>query len=388
MLAQMMQTIAKNLLSSFEESSKVQHNLAKGEAREAAVLHDFLKPYLPLRYSIERNGILIDSEDNESKQQDLVIFDAFFSPILKDLGPVKLFFPESVFATVEVKSLLKKKELRDIIENSASVWTRKRILTPNLILAPGIIMPSGQVRPLCIGFCYESRLTLAEARDELRNHRQAMSTEYALSMLCILRDKEDKSGLVLNVNPSELRNIVTIPSPTSRLAVMECDSAGTALLHMYLILMEHLRTCGMVTPTPNLTEYARVGLSPPKIHVAKEDMKDTFVSYGGKRLGTDMLQNMAEWAKRLFNQQASDEEILDIFFHLPEVPGGEILLDRRSVFKEHGQQLPLPSTRDVYEAIKRYKEGKTREGDKSLLSNFIALIRDVVASKRSITIGP
>ena len=387
-LAEMMQTIAKDLLSRFEESDTIPHNLAKGEARETVVLQHFLKPYLPSRYSIERNGILIDSENNSSKQQDLLIFDAFFSPMLRDFETVKLFFPESVFATVEVKSLLTKKELHDVVEKSTSVWALKRITPPNLILAPGIIMPAGRVRPLCIGFCYKSRLSLAEARDELRNYRQVTPTEYALGMLCILQDKESKSGLVLNVHPEELRSIVIMPSAASRLAVMECNSAGTALLHMYLILMEHLRTCGMVTPVPNLMEYAKVGLSPPTLHVAKEDMKGTFVSYAGKRLSTDMLQNVAEWSKRLFSQQASDEEILDLFFHLPEVPGGEVLLDRRSIFKEHGQQLPLPSVRTVYEAVKRRKEGKARAGDESLLSSFIALIRDIVASKRSIEIGP
>jgi hypothetical protein len=42
----------------------------------------------------------------------------------------------------------------------------------------------------------------------------------------------------------------------------------------------------------------------------------------------------------------------------------------------------------VYEAVKRHKEGKATAEDESLLLSFIALIRDVVASKRSIEMGP
>jgi len=388
MLASMMKTVAQKLLSDFENSKKIPHNLAKGEAREAAILQDFLKPYLPSRYSIERNGIVIDIKKKSSKQQDLVIFDAFFSPILQDFGAGKLFFPESVFATIEIKSLLTREELKDAIDKSISVWELKRTISSNLILAPGIIMPANQIGTLCMGFCYESRLTIAQARDELRSLQQTMPTAYALSVLCILRDKGGKCGLVVNVSPKELGNIVIIPSPASRLATIECDSAGDALLYMYLILMEHVRGCGIVMPIPNLMEYAKVGLGSPKLEVAKEDMKGTFVSTGGKRLSTDTLQNMSEWSKKLFTQQISDDELLDLFYHLPELPTGEVLLDPRSLFKEQGRPLPFPGTRIVYEAIKRCKEGEATSEDESLLASFVTLIRSVVTQKRSIEIGP
>jgi hypothetical protein len=388
MLAAMMKTVAQKLLSDFESSKKVPHNLAKGEAREAAVLQDFLKPYLPSRYSIERNGILIDIENKSSKQQDLVIFDAFFSPILHDFGAGKLFFPESVFATIEIKTLLTREELKDILEKSISVWELKRTIPSNLILAPGIIMPSNQVRTLCIGFCYEARLTIAEARDELRSLRQTMPTAHALSVLCILQDKDGKCGLVVNVSPEELRSIVIMPLPASRLAVIECESAGEALLYVYLILMEHLRSCGIIMPIPNLMEYAKVSLGSPKLQVAREDMKGAFVSIEEKRLSTDMLQDISEWTKKLYAQQISDDELLDLFYHLPKLPGGEVLLDPRSLFKEQGHPLLIPGTRVVYDTIKRRKEGKATSEDELLLASFVTLIRNVIAQKRSIEMGP
>jgi len=382
-----MKAAAQKMLIDFERTKNVPHNLTKGEAREAVVLETFLKPYLPSRYSIAR-GIIVDIENKTSKQQDLVVFDAFNSPILEDLEAAMLFFPESVFATIEVKSLLTKNELEDVLKKSVSVWELKRTVSPSLTIAPGIIVPSYQIATLCMGFCYDSKLTIEEARDELRSLRQTMPTSHALSLLCIFRDKNGNAGLVVNVSAEELTRIVTIPSPTSRLAVIECDSAGDALLYTYLVLMEHLRSCGTIMPIPNLMGYAKAGgLGSIKLQVAKEDMKAAFVSVEGKRLSTDMIQNMTEWTKRLFAQQISDDELLDLFYHLPELPSGEVLLDHRSVFKEHGQPLPFPSTRTVYDAIKRHKEGKATPEDESLLASFITLIRSVVAQKRSIEMG-
>lgn len=383
-----MKAAAQKMLIDFEKTKSITHNLTKGEARESSVLENFLKPYLPSRYSIGR-GIIVDIEDNASKQQDLVIFDAFNSPILENLESSMLFFPESVFATIEVKSLLTKNELEDVLKKSISVWELKRTVSPSIALSPGIIVPSYQIATLCMGFCYHSKLTIEKARDELRNLRQTMPNSHALSLLCILQDRNGKAGLVINVSAEELTRIVTIPSPTTRLAVIECDSAGDALLYTYLILMEHLRGCGTTMPIPNLIEYAKAGgIGSPELKMAKEDIKGAFVSVEGKRLSTDTIQNMTEWTKKLFNQQISDDDLLELFYHLPELPSAEVLLDHRSVFKEHGQPVFFASTRTVYDAVKRHKEGKALPQDKDLLGSFITFIRTVIAQKSCIEMGP
>ncbi len=380
---------AQKMLIDFETTKSVPHNLTKGEAREAVVLKTFLKPYLPSRYSIAR-GIIVDIDNKHSKAQDLVIFDAFNSPILEDLEAAKLFFPESVFAIIEVKSLLTREELKDILEKSITVWELRRTVSPSLTVAPGIIVPSYQIATLCMGFCYVSKLTIKEARDELRNLRSKMPTSHALSLICILQDKNGKAGLVVNVSADELAHIVTIPSPTSRLAVIEYDSAGDALMYMYLILMEHLRSCGAIMPIPNLMEYAKASNSGSlRLEISKEDIKGAFVSFEEKRLSADTIQNITEWSKKLSTLQISDEEILDLFYHLPELPSGEVLLDHRSVFKVDGQPLPFPSARTVYDVIERHKKGKATSEDGSLLANFITLIRSTIcAQKKTIEIGP
>jgi hypothetical protein len=273
---------AEKMLLDFERTNAVPHNLTKGEAREAVVLQNFLKPYLPSRYSVGK-AIIIDIEDKASKQQDLVIFDSFNTPILENLEESLLLFPESVLAAIEVKSVLTKAELEDIIDKSISVWQLKKTAHPSLTLAPNLILPSNHLPTLCIGFCYEPNLTVADIRDELRILRGKKSLSNALSFICILRDKQGKAGTIVNVDSRELSHILTIATTDSRLALVECDSAGTALLHTYLILMEHLRSCGLIIPIPNLIEYAKAGgLRSSNLQVHKDDAKGSYVSVEGK----------------------------------------------------------------------------------------------------------
>jgi len=51
----------------FEESSRINHALLKGQHREKIVIKQYLEKYLPLKYGIS-SGIVIDSHGHQSKQ--------------------------------------------------------------------------------------------------------------------------------------------------------------------------------------------------------------------------------------------------------------------------------------------------------------------------------
>jgi len=51
----------------FEESSRINHVLLKGQHREKTVIKQYLEKYLPLKYGIS-SGIVIDSHGHQSKQ--------------------------------------------------------------------------------------------------------------------------------------------------------------------------------------------------------------------------------------------------------------------------------------------------------------------------------
>jgi hypothetical protein len=91
---------------------------------------------LPKRFSIG-TGIIFSADGQVSSQTDIVIYDNFHnSPLLSEFGSC-LFPIETVFATVEVKSVLTKKELRnsmDAIMRMRAVGKRRHYMVPGFII--------------------------------------------------------------------------------------------------------------------------------------------------------------------------------------------------------------------------------------------------------------
>lgn len=116
---------AKITHQKIEQTDLFSHNLTKGEVRER-VLRDFLRPFLPACYGLG-TGQVFSAKNQESKQIDIVIYDAVFS-IVMQLDDTKLIFPcESVFGNIEIKSNMKsKKDLESAIENIRSLKSLER----------------------------------------------------------------------------------------------------------------------------------------------------------------------------------------------------------------------------------------------------------------------
>ena len=72
-----------------------------GDATEVSWI-DFLRTYLPDKYNIDK-AIVIDSEGNTSKQIDIVIYDAVFTPFIFNQNGSKYVPAEGVYAVFEVK---------------------------------------------------------------------------------------------------------------------------------------------------------------------------------------------------------------------------------------------------------------------------------------------
>ena len=97
----------------------IEHMGERGEANEW-VLRDVLMKFLPKRYAVG-SGLVIDQHGHPSKQSDLIIYDNFLYPEFFGQGTPALFPVDIVYATVEIKTTLDQKEIRDSIANIASV---------------------------------------------------------------------------------------------------------------------------------------------------------------------------------------------------------------------------------------------------------------------------
>jgi hypothetical protein len=103
------------------------------------IIKGVLTRTLPKRFSIG-TGVIFSSDGQVSSQTDIVIYDNFHnSPLLSEFGSC-VFPVETVYATVEVKSVLTKRELRDSMDaimRLRSVGKRRHYVVPALQIEDG-----------------------------------------------------------------------------------------------------------------------------------------------------------------------------------------------------------------------------------------------------------
>lgn len=110
-------TTWKHIYNMFKEeveslNASYGHQGLKGEQNER-VLIKFLEKFLPGKFKIEQRRVILDKKGNESKEQDIVIWNAMeFPPIFTNS---KYNIIESVSACIEVKTTLNSEELKDCL---------------------------------------------------------------------------------------------------------------------------------------------------------------------------------------------------------------------------------------------------------------------------------
>jgi len=102
----------------------LKHPVAKGDASELEWI-DLLSTYLPTRYRVEK-AFVIDHNGAISEQIDIVIFDRHYSPFLFRQNGQTYIPAESVYAVIEVKSILTKTNIQYASKKIASVRKLKR----------------------------------------------------------------------------------------------------------------------------------------------------------------------------------------------------------------------------------------------------------------------
>jgi hypothetical protein len=151
----------------------VKHSGLKGALREI-LIRDLFRPLLPTDVGVG-TGEIISSTGQRSSQTDIVIFDRGILPPILFEQSHGVFPIESVLLTVEVKSVLKKVDLRPAEEAAQTLRT--------LIRAPGEFDSSGLIPKEDKSIQHESTLfafdtdlgasvSVAEAYDSVRSSRE------------------------------------------------------------------------------------------------------------------------------------------------------------------------------------------------------------------------
>ena len=110
---------AKQSMAQLEEAKVFELRLSRGECREAVVAAA-IRPWLPERYG-RGSGEVVGADGSRSKALDILIYDALHSVVFKSVGGKLLCPAESVFGTIEVKTMLNMDELDDGIAKGQSL---------------------------------------------------------------------------------------------------------------------------------------------------------------------------------------------------------------------------------------------------------------------------
>lgn len=238
-----LQEMAKSLQNEYQTiSSKIEHNGLKGTMREDK-LKEYIKKLFPSKYAIG-NGILVDSNETQSKQQDFIIYDNFNSPNLIETDSVQVIPIESVYATIEVKSTLTISELETSIKNIESV---KKLEKTKPFINP--VFSTSFTPPICMIFAYSSDTSLNNIVKKIDELNSDIEISNRLSIVCVL----DK-GLIFGINRHGFKEIELIPTEKT-IYVTHKDKLENNLYLFYLLMITAINN--IIMPPVNLMGYAQ-----------------------------------------------------------------------------------------------------------------------------------
>ncbi|MFH0925960.1 MAG: DUF6602 domain-containing protein [bacterium] len=134
------------------------HSSTKGGTTEDVWI-SWLKNYLPNRYEVNR-GVVIDSTGHQSLQQDIIIFDRQYSPLIYRQEKTVFIPVECVYAVVEVKTELTKEEIEDAGKKISSIRKLYRLPSQWIKHAGGEYKPKPRGR--IFGYIVASSSTWSE----------------------------------------------------------------------------------------------------------------------------------------------------------------------------------------------------------------------------------
>ena len=153
------------------------HSGENGRNKEDILLN-FLRSHLPQRYSIG-TGFIFDTNNEKSNQNDLIIYDSFWSNMLFPDNVSQMFPIESVYGIIEVKSTLNQTELRSTIQKAKKI---KKMPAKGISREIG---NSGFKEPLYSIFAYDS-IDLANLKSQLEEEYKDTPLNERIDFIIIL----------------------------------------------------------------------------------------------------------------------------------------------------------------------------------------------------------
>lgn len=339
MLKDIFTSVSKKMQIDFEGiTSKIQHNVEKGTAREN-ILEEYLKSYIPDKYCFSK-GTIVDCKDVQSRQVDIIIHDKFLTPYLLDMDGTKIVPIESVYGVIEVKSTLTKEELRKSVKNIESVRKLEKKTTL------GDPFPTaGMV------FAYDSDASLEAVYNNLNELSADIGIDKRISCICVLN-----KGVILPIDKNGLTNVSLLPGENTIYGIF--NNANDALLLFYLILTQILNSITIFPP--DMVAYAQstdildTSFSIPAAYVPD----DGTINIIDNMVTMSEIKTLNEYGTRMLSGELKKDEILEHIFgtYLPilkMIHGSLDLVPINSILDYFGTPINNKALIDAYRINER-----------------------------------
>ncbi len=206
------------------------HPVTKGDASELEWI-DMLTTYLPKRYRVDK-AFVIDCKGCVSEQIDIVIFDRQYSPFLFRQNGATYIPAESVYAVVEVKPSLNKKNIDYASQKAKSVRMLHRTSAP-IVHAGGRIEEPKKPFDILAGILTINGI----CNKNLESYLKTISKNNFLNFGCSL----DKNAFWFRTKENNNK-------------VFETSKKGEALIFFFLNLLAEFQQLGTV-PAIDINAY-------------------------------------------------------------------------------------------------------------------------------------
>lgn len=188
-------SIQSILLKLYDDTKPIKHPRDKGDSREE-ILRNFLCNYnlIPKKYGVSNCSTrVVSSSGHMSPELDIIFYDYLNSIVLKQHGETLRYYPiECVYGTIQVKSKLTKKSLKEGLDNIAQF----KSITPtgtNITKIGNATLKQKLNGRFGILFAYEFELDWLKIIDEIKIYETTTPTHLLPNLIVIL----DKGYFVL-----------------------------------------------------------------------------------------------------------------------------------------------------------------------------------------------
>jgi len=183
-LDEIISSAGRQLREDFAEIQKCNPHAAERGSEAEETLKQFLREKLPRRFDVA-SGIVIGSDNQISRQTDVIIYDAMNSPVYRAGSRLQILPRDNVACVIEVKSKLNKDELKDAASKIADV---KAIKATPICGADQPVTFSAIISTNVLGcvFAFDSYTSMETLAENLKEINSAQDSSLWVDLVVVL----------------------------------------------------------------------------------------------------------------------------------------------------------------------------------------------------------